>query len=465
VQLEDLERRLKDTQEEVAERDDNISDLEKKAKETSAKMKQSQSAYEAMRAEKAALAKELAQAQDDIAELKRKEKVQANQIEQLKEDIHAKDRALVAEEFEHQSVEKRLEQRLHEVEQLKKLLEEASSNISKQDAEIVDLNSTIRRLDAEALAQKRAYDQVVTERDILGTQLIRRNDELALLYEKLAIQSATLSKGEAQYKERLEDIRLLKIKIIDLKRELAIAKATEGAAIELKKEMVRLQKQVLQEQSKVKALSEELENPMNVHRWRKLEGSDPATYEMIQKVQTLQRRLIAKTEEVVERDMLITEKDKMYSELKAMLARQPGPEVAEALAHYQHLVVERTRQLKALTSEMNMHQTQLHEYRFEIDRLTRQLLDAKKAYYEVKAKLREYQVAGLVPLSASNSIVANTAGGGASTTGPNKTGSMADAGTVATGSSINNGGAPSTGTKQPPAPVARFVGGGFNVSA
>lgn len=46
------------------------------------------------------------------------------------------------------------------------------------------------------------------------------------------------------------------------------------------------------------ALSEELENPLNVHRWRKLEGSDPSTYEMIQKIQTLQKRLIAKTEEV-----------------------------------------------------------------------------------------------------------------------------------------------------------------------
>lgn len=37
---------------------------------------------------------------------------------------------------------------------------------------------------------------------------------------------------------------------------------------------------------------------MNIHRWRKLEGSDPSTYEMIQKIQTLQKRLIAKTEEV-----------------------------------------------------------------------------------------------------------------------------------------------------------------------
>ena len=66
------------------------------------------------------------------------------------------------------------------------------------------------------------------------------------------------------------------------------------------------------EKTKVKALSEELENPMNVHRWRKLEGSDPATYEMIQKIQTLQKRLIMKTEEVVEKDLLIQEKEKLY---------------------------------------------------------------------------------------------------------------------------------------------------------
>ena len=48
----------------------------------------------------------------------------------------------------------------------------------------------------------------------------------------------------------------------------------------------------------VKALSEELENPLNVHRWRQLEGSDPTAYEMILKIQTLQKRLILKTEQV-----------------------------------------------------------------------------------------------------------------------------------------------------------------------
>merc|ERR1711916_268729 len=112
----------------------------------------------------------------------------------------------------------------------------------------------------------------------------------------------------------------------------------------LEREANHLGRELLAERTKVKALSEELENPMNVHRWRKLEGSDPGTLEMIQKIQTLQKRLIAKTEEVVEKDLLIQEKEKLYVELKNILARQPGPEVAEQLNVYQQNLKEKNRQ-------------------------------------------------------------------------------------------------------------------------
>jgi predicted RNase H-like nuclease (RuvC/YqgF family) len=91
---------------------------------------------------------------------------------------------------------------------------------------------------------------------------------------------------------------VLKTKIGDLKRELHVLKSSVSNVDQLRKEVYHLQRELLQERTKVKALSEELENPMNVHRWRKLEGSDPTSFELIQKVQTLQKRLIAKTEEV-----------------------------------------------------------------------------------------------------------------------------------------------------------------------
>ena len=67
---------------------------------------------------------------------------------------------------------------------------------------------------------------------------------------------------------------------------------------------------------------------------------------MIQKIHTLQKRLIAKTEEVVEKELLIQEKEKLYLELKHILARQPGPEVAEQLSIYQQTLKEKTKQMK-----------------------------------------------------------------------------------------------------------------------
>merc|ERR1719473_996737 len=358
----------------------------KKVGEWEAKLKQQQHLYESVRSDRNLYSKNLIEAQDEIAEMKRKFKIMNHQIEQLKEEIAAKDEALVKESFAHQKVEKQCEQMRNEISRMRRLLESNDDVIHKQDAEIRRLASMIRRMDDEALTQRKEYDQVINERDILGTQLIRRNDELALLYEKLKIQMSTLRKGEAQYAARVQDVQVLRLKVRDVQRELGIATGSSSQADDFRRELIASQRELLQEKTKVKALSEELENPMNVHRWRKLEGSDPATYEMIQKIQTLQKRLIAKTEEVVEKDLLIQEKEKLYVELKNILARQPGPEVAEQLSVYQTSLKEKTRQMKAMASELNMYQAQVNEYKYEIERLSRELQDVKKRYYETKRR-------------------------------------------------------------------------------
>jgi competence protein ComGC len=90
--------------------------------------------------------------------------------------------------------------------------------------------------------------------------------------------------------------------------------------------------------------------------------------------------------EVSEKDVLIQEKEKLYIELKNLLARQPGPEVAEQLSIYQQNLKEKTRQMKAMAAELNMYQAQVNEYKYEIERLTRELQDMKRKYYEQKRR-------------------------------------------------------------------------------
>ena len=115
-----------------------------------------------------------------------------------------------------------------------------------------------------------------------------------------------------------------------------------------------------------------------------MECTDPDTYENIQKIQSLQKRLIAKTEEVSEKDVLIQEKEKLYIELKNILAKQSGPEVAEKLQVYQQNLKERTNQLKEMVKELKNYQSQVNAYKFEIERLDRQIGSVKELYFNSK---------------------------------------------------------------------------------
>lgn len=83
------------------------------------------------------------------------------------------------------------------------------------------------------------------------SQLIRRNEELALLYEKIRIQQSTLSKGQIQYRDRLNELRILKIKMTDLKREQCILSGSLKNLEVLKKEVHNLSRELLQERTKV----------------------------------------------------------------------------------------------------------------------------------------------------------------------------------------------------------------------
>jgi len=63
-----------------------------------------------------------------------------------------------------------------------------------------------------------------------------------------------------------------------LRREKGLLEKSTSNSDGLRKELFAAQRELLKERSRCKALEEELETPMNVHRWRKLEGSDPGTY-------------------------------------------------------------------------------------------------------------------------------------------------------------------------------------------
>jgi len=132
------------------------------------------------------------------------------------------------------------------------------------------LNHIISEADADRFRQQRDYDVVINERDLLGTQLIRRNDELALLYEKVKVQRNAIAQGEVAYRERLEDIRVLRLRENGLRRELHIQRSQASALDGLRSEVYTLQRELLQDRTKVGRLADRSSahaSARDVHEW------------------------------------------------------------------------------------------------------------------------------------------------------------------------------------------------------
>ena len=334
-------------------------------------------------------------------------------LDSLRSELANTDSALMKESCAFSREKAQKDMYANEISRLKTSIVQNEDTIRTHQSEARRLGTAIRKLEDAAIVRTREYDHVLCERDILGSSLIRRNDELALMYEKIKILQSTQRRGELQYNVRLDDIRILKIKVRDLQRQLTIAQGGQAGVDDLSKKMTVIQKELMRERLKVKALSDELETPLNVHRWHKLEGSDPKAYEMIQKIHILQKRLLQKSEEVVKKNAIIRDHEKRQLETEKVMARHPGPDMADQLSFYQNDACKKTKQMKAMASELNMHQTQMNEYKREIENLEAELLNFKRKYFEQKKRetLKEKELDLLSELAPSTRAVKTTVQG------------------------------------------------------
>ncbi|XP_068187756.1 cilia- and flagella-associated protein 58 [Antennarius striatus] len=378
-----LMQKVQQKMSDVEVREMEIFDWRKKVTEAECKLKQQENLLESVVSERNLYSKNLIEAQEDISEMKRKMKTMNNQVTRLRDDISGKELALAKDQQEHKRLEKDNEALKVELHLMKAQLEESKQRVESQKAEQQKLQKIIADADAEQIQQKKQLEQVIRERDNLGKQLLQRNDERALLYEKIRIQQSILNKGDFHYNQRMEDIRLLKLEIKRLHRKKSILDKNVPDVEDLRRELFHLQRELLRERTRNSVLQEQLK-PINIHRWRRLEGSDPGKYELIQKIQSLQKRLIAKTQELEERELLLQEKEKLYVELKHILARQPGPEAAEQLQQCRWTIRERTKKLKALIAELRMLDSRMNEYKSENQYLTNELANIKKKYLSQK---------------------------------------------------------------------------------
>jgi chromosome segregation ATPase len=286
---------------------------------------------------------------------------------------------------------------------LKNNLEIDIRNIKESVIKLRENNNNLKKMIAKAendhQTQRKEYQIVVNERDFLDQQLIKRNEEVITLYEKIKTLQLELSKLHSQYKKKLIEIEKLKTTRNFLIEEFVKAESIIRNIFELKVIKIKLEKELLITKNKVSSLTHESKKHINIHRWTKLEYSDPEKFELISQINALQKRLIAKSEEVHKKEELIQEKEQLYIKLKSIVSRQNGPDMEDTLVKYQKKIKEETERLKKTKEEIKMYRNSIRSFEFEIKRIDSCIHELKNEWFNLMRKkmtegensIREYE--------------------------------------------------------------------------
>ncbi|XP_053619336.1 cilia- and flagella-associated protein 58-like isoform X2 [Plodia interpunctella] len=382
-----LNEKIDEITEEVRLRNADILDLNKALRDETIKVRKLSVALDATRAERNMLHKNYTESLDEIQDLKQKLKMLAYQIEQLKEDISGKESGLKTCEGVLSKCHKKVEMLRSEVQAGLVKLSDARADIAALRQEEARLNRIVQEGDTARAKLMKELEGLMNERDVVGAQLVRRNDEISLLYEKIRILEITLHRGERQYEQRVEDIRLLRLEIIRLRKEKNLLSKGIENMTDLRLEVFNLERELGRERLRVRALEEALETPLNVHRWRKLQGTDPESVQLTQKLRVTQKKVLAQSEMLVLKDRELKETRNLYNAVKDMLALQPSPEIQQTLTRTQRALAQRTSKMKCLIAELSMREKQVADLRLELDRANGDLHSFKQRYYEMKRAL------------------------------------------------------------------------------
>lgn len=246
-----LKNKIEHLLEEIRLAENQKQELQKKVSEGDKKMKMQREVYDAVRRDKNLYFKNLIETQDDLIDKQNLLQFNKKEIENLKSDLKKKDDYIVNLKSKNSTFEDMLKTKQLENDQLKNVFEQLKQINATQEKEIEKLKiegqeraKDYKKVDAE-------YKKTIIDRDNISSQLIRRNDEVSLLHEKIMILTSDLSRSEREYQETKELINKYIRENRNLLRELEISKNYKTEAKNFAKEIINLHKELLREKNLV----------------------------------------------------------------------------------------------------------------------------------------------------------------------------------------------------------------------
>lgn len=360
--------------------------------------------YGVVKREKSVKAKQISDASHLMSETQEKMKMLEEELQSKRRESVLKDAELKKKEREEYKLRqhcKKLRVDRHKIGRKKDAAHLRQQDLKQQ---MTKLNTIITATEQDMIALKHSYEEAVENRNFTGIQLIDRNDELCVLYEKANVQEGILKRGMLELMQRDKHIRKLSIQLADLQREIDLCQRLLPQARDLEEDLAEVCALLEDERWRAEVLENDITDPENPHRWRKLEkigksrlnrarqqkqrqeaaassnkqqqqqqggggemgniaGKDTRVasddlIELSEKQQQLETRLAEVNERLMEKELVLEELTELSSRLRKQAndGREFTRDQAKRVNAFQFGIKARTKRMMATLSELSMVQ-------------------------------------------------------------------------------------------------------------
>ncbi|KAH8938348.1 hypothetical protein BDL97_16G077700 [Sphagnum fallax] len=293
-----------------------------------------------------------------IAEMKDKLRTLNTEVEQLQGEVLYKVKVLNKMHVDYAlSVKARTGLR-DEITKCASMVKDKKLVAEEYELEVINLENIIKKTEKDMVKAHKTYGLLVKDRNQVGISLIDRNDELCILYEKSNVQMELSRHSEVEIAKRMDEIAYLKRACNLTHTSIVTQHKTTPNPESVYMELASLKEQMEKACQDVSQLSDLMEKPSNLDRWRVLPGRDNTTQELTGKAVAIEEFLSAKEDQAYEKDLILEEVTTLAEDLmrKAAIARPESIRVGKQMNFYIRQMSLVTRQIMATVSELSLVQ-------------------------------------------------------------------------------------------------------------
>ncbi|XP_070280681.1 coiled-coil domain-containing protein 146 isoform X4 [Myotis yumanensis] len=378
VKIEEKEQKSKDFQKiqqkyvnimkEIRAKDIDIKIHKKKTREIQRRLKEFAQLYDTIRNERNKFINLLHKAHQQVTEIKERHKMSLNELEILRSSAVSQERKLQNSMLKHANNVTIRESMQNDVCKIVVKLQEMKEKKEVHLNNIDRLAHMITMIEEEMVKLRKKYERAVQSRNESGVQLIEREEEVCIFYEKINIQEKMKLNAEIEIHVLDEKIRFLKLKIAEKQRQIYVTQKLVPVKKALDADVAVLQIQFSQCTDRIKDLEKQFINPEGENRIRFLPGKDMTTEEMIKKIDSLELQLAKKEEQLLEKDFIYEQVSRLTDRIcsKTEDSKEDTLLLAKKMNGYQKKIKNATEKLMAVVAELSMKQALTIELQKEV---------------------------------------------------------------------------------------------------